>query len=92
MKYEMCPIVSVYDLERALNLQYGEDFCNELSFMLFGDDYYNDSYKSYNFEELEVYEGKIWQDEENIRFENCVKTFLQDAFPGHTRVLINVSW
>ncbi len=92
MKYEICPVVNVYDLEKALNLQYGEGFCDELSSMLFGDDYYNDSYKAYSFDELETYEGENWQDEDHIRFENCVKTYLQDIFPNYSKVLIDVSW
>ncbi len=94
MKYEMCPVVSIYALEEALTAQYGanEVFCGELTPFLFGDDFMNDSYKSFYIDELEVYEGKSWQDEEEIRIINCVKTFLQDTFPGHDRILIDVSW
>lgn len=93
MKYEMCPVVSVYDLERALTLQYGaNDAFDNLASFLFGDDYANDSYKSFYFDELDIYEGYTWQDEEYIRIVNCVKTFLQDAFPGHDKILIDISW
>ena len=93
MKYEMCPVVSVYELERALILQYGaNEAFDELASFLFNDDYANDSYKSFYFDELDVYEGHPWQDEEEIRITNCVKTFLQDTFPGHDRILIDVSW
>lgn len=94
MKYEMCPVISIYDLEEALVAQYGtnEIFCGELTPFLFGDDYMNDSYKVFYFNELDVYEGKSWQDEEHIRIMNCVKTFLQDVFPNCKKVLIDVSW
>lgn len=92
MKYEIRPVVDIDELKKALELQYGPDFMDdyELRIFLFADEYANDCYKSYFFGNLEEFTGKIWQDEEYIRKENCIKTFLQDCFPNHTRVLINM--
>lgn len=92
MKYEMMPVISIYDLEDALLAQYDIDWTGELASFLFGDSFINDSYKSYWFAEMDEYTGKPWQNEEYIRVENCVKSILQDVLPGHKRCLIDVSW
>lgn len=93
MKYEMCPVVSPYELGRALTLQYGENEAfNDIVSFLFGDDCENGSYKSFYFDELDVYEDHPRLYEEYIRIVNCMKTFLQDTFPGHNMILIDVSW
>jgi hypothetical protein len=41
---------------------------------------------------MEEYEGHEWQDEEQIRYENMVKAYLQDILPDYQAVLIDVSW
>jgi hypothetical protein len=94
MKYEMCPVVNPDELGRALTLQYGENeaFNDIVSFLFDDDDYENGSYKSFHFDELDVYEGYSRQREEYIRIINCMKTFLQDTFPGHDMILIDVNW
>ena len=93
MKYSVYPIVDINDLARALKLHYEIDMDGyELSTFLFGDDYTNDCYKSFYYDEMEVYEGKSWQNEERIRIKNCLCSILQDTIPGYKSVLIDVSW
>ena len=90
MKYEMIPAISIYELEEALQKQYGFDFIDNnggLRQLLFGDYYMNDCYKGLDLE----YED--WEDDEYVGFPiKTIKTFLQDIFPNHEYVLINVSW
>lgn len=90
--YKMCPVIEIYTLEDELKTQFGVDVAGELRNILFYEDYMNDYYKSYYFEDDEVYTGKPWQDEERIRIRNLVNAYLRDILPGHERVLIDVSW
>ena len=95
MDYEMMPVVEAYELQRALELQFGPDIMGNQDHMaqvLFDDQYTNDSYKRYNFSEDEVYEGYSWQDEDRIRVCNCVNAMLRDMFPNHKAILVDVSW
>ncbi len=95
MKYEMMPVVDAYELQKALELQFGPDIMGNEDVManvLFGDEYSNDSLKRYYFDEDEVYEGYYWQDEERIRIRNCVNAMLRDMLPGCDRILVDVSW
>lgn len=95
MKYEMMPAFWVGDLEDALIAQYGKEFMDEVGHLrsfLFGENYMNDVYVKYWFDEIEEYTGEVWQDEKQIRLENCIKTFLKDLFPDHSYVLIDVMW
>ena len=96
MKHEIMPVITASDLEEALRLQYGEEFMEDIednvSSFLFDTDYINDVCKKYSFDKLEEYTGGFWQNETRIRVENCIKTFLQDTFPGYERVIIDVSW
>ena len=94
MKYKLLPIIDIYDLQNAMVSHYGDDFRTcELRQILFGDQYMNDVYKRYSWEDgLLEYTGAFWQDEENIRLENCVISFLADTFPNHKEVIINVAW
>lgn len=91
MKFEMLPVISCYDLEEAVNLQYD---CNieDITLLLYGDDFANNSYKNFYFKELDEYKGYPWQDEETIRLINLVKSYLQDIFPHYDHCLIDVSW
>lgn len=91
MKYEIFPIISIYDLESEMVAQFGDDF-RDLRQLMFGDNYMNDVYCSYSYDEMEEYTGKSWQNEEHIRMENCIKAFLRDTFPKYTRVMVDVSW
>ena len=95
MKYDMMPVIEAGNLQDALELQFGPEVMGDndiLARILFSESYGNDCYKSYYFRDMEVYEGKSWQDEEHIRIRNCVNSILQDLFPDHERVLIDVSW
>lgn len=95
MKYEMMPVVTAKTLYDAVVAQYGPAFSDEvddIASFLFDDYYQNDSYKSYGFKSFLTYEGHFWEDENQIRLENCVRSVLQDAFPNYDAVLIDVSW
>ena len=92
MKYQMTPVIDADELENAVNLQYGEDTIEEIRNLLFGDDYSNDCCKPFYYDDLTPYNGKPWEDEEEIRLINLVKTYLQDTLPDYDSVLIDISW
>ena len=97
MKSKMMNVITAGDLEKALCLQYGESFMEDigynLSAFLFNDQYMDDNvYKIYYFDELIKRNTTSWLDEDHARVENCIKAFLQDTFPGYDSVLIDVSW
>lgn len=95
MEYKMMPAFWVEDLKEALTIQYGREFMDEVGDLrnfLFDTNYMNDVYVEYGFDEIEEYTGEEWQDENHIRLENCIKTFLKDIFPNHDSVLIDVMW
>ena len=89
--YTMYPVVDADELERAVNQQFDCEI-SEIRNLLFGDDYQNDSYKLFDYFDMEVYEGYDWQDEEEIRLRNLVRAYLQDTIPDYQAVLIDVSW
>ena len=95
MKHSLAPYFWVGDLENALILQFGQEFMDEVGHLrsfLFDTNYMNDVSIKYYIDELEEFEGFEWQDEQHIRLENCIKTFLRDMFPGHDYVLVDVMW
>ena len=82
-------------LEKELLNCFGYDFMkkvDDLRMFLFDDRYMNDVSVDYHIDELEVYEGHEWQNPEHIELENAIKLFLQEMFPGHDYVLIDVMW
>ena len=87
----MMPVVDVDELEGAVNAQFGCEI-TEMRTLLFSDDFNNDSYQSFWYGEMEVFEGHSWQNEERIRLRNLVRAYLQDTIPDHDRVLVDVSW
>ena len=89
--YTMHPVIEVRVLEQELKTQFDVDV-DDLSGILFYDDYQNDCYKSYCFTEDEVYEYPAWQNEEHIRIRNLVNAYLRDILPDYERVLIDVTW
>ena len=89
--FTMYPTVDYITLQDAVNLQFGTDIDN-LCALLFSDNFTNNSYKSFYYDEMEVFEGYHWQDEEDIRLRNLVRAYLQDVFPDYNCVLIDVSW
>ena len=85
MVYKMVPHFWVGDFETELLNRFGHEFMkkvDDLRMFLFDD----------HIDELEVYEGHEWQDPERIELENAIKLFLQEMFPGHSYVLIDVMW
>lgn len=94
MKYEILPIIDIYDLQDAMVAHYGNDFRTcEIRQIMFGDNYMNDVYKRYSWEDGPVeYTGASWQNEEHIRLENCIISYLADTFPKYKEVLVNVAW
>lgn len=91
MEVEMVPVVSCYELEDAVNKQFGCEIA-ELANLLFDTEYSNDCYKRFWFQSMEKYEGRFWQNEEDIRLRNLVRAYLQDILPDYKYVLIDVSW
>ena len=89
--YTMRPVIDVDELEDAVNQQFGCEI-SDLAALLFGDEYYNDSYKSLYYGSLEVYRGRPWESEEKTRLRNLVYTYLKDILPDYDSVLVNVSW
>ena len=89
--YTMHPVIEVRVLEKELKTQFDVDVDN-LSGILFYDNYQNDCYKSYCFADDEVYEYPAWQNEEHIRIRNLVNAYLRDILPDYERVLIDVTW
>lgn len=94
MDYAIYPVIDINDLADELHLQFGIDMDGaELSNFLFNEEYMNDCYKYYYYDEELVYEGKFWQNEENIRIRNCINSILQDTMPpDYVAVLVDVSW
>lgn len=89
--HTMMPVVDANELERAVNAQFGCEI-HDISNLLFGDDFHNDSYQGFWYDELEVYHGDSWEDEEEIRLRNLVRTYLMDTIPEFSRVLVDTSW
>lgn len=87
----MMPVVDVSELEDAVNAKFGCEI-TEMRNLLFSDNFNNDSYQSFWYGKMEVFEGRSWQNEEQIRLRNLVRTYLQDTIPDHDRVLVDVSW
>ena len=91
MKVIMMPVIGASELESAVNTQFGVNI-EDITSLLFGDCFINDSYKSFYYRENETYNGFSWTNEEDIRHRNLVRAYLQDTIPDHDRVLIDVSW
>lgn len=90
--YTMYPVIEMSVLENEIKTQFNVDVEDRLSNILFGDDCYNDCYKSYCFENDEEFHGHVWEDEEDIRIRNLVNAYLRDILPGYTDVLIDIIW
>ena len=86
MTYKKMITVNIYDLKRALVLQYGSEDFSDLRSILFGDYFMNDCYKEYWFDD--DYDENV----DNGAILNCVNAFLRDIFPDEESVLIDISW
>ena len=96
MKHKNAIEINIYDLYDALVLQYGPEFkndvdCGDLRNIMFGDIYMNDSYKKFYIDEdIPEEEFDAWNGIAPIY--NAIITFLQDSFPNHDYVLVDISW
>ena len=91
--HTLMPVVDVGELEDAVNRQFNCEI-DEMRNLLFDDDYNNDCYKRFWYGEMEKYNER-WmdpEDEEKVRLRNLVRAYLQDTIPDYTAVLIDVSW
>ena len=89
--YTMYPVIEVRVLENEIKNQFDVEVDN-LSSILFYDNYQNDCYKSYYFVDDEEFHGYAWENEECIRIRNLVNVYLRDILPDYERVLIDVTW
>ena len=94
MKHKIMPVINIYDLEKAIEIQFGEEILAhyELRQLLFGDQYMNDVYVRHCFDDDIEYHGYSWEDENEISVCNLINQFLRDEFPGQDAVLVDVSW
>ena len=93
MRYEICPIVYCGDIEIEIADKLNEWNHDFVAPILFGEEYSNDSYKSFHIKEDEVYRGYQWEDKELIEQRNYIRKFLRDNLPKNTdKVLVDVSW
>ena len=96
MEHKNAIELNIYDLYDALALQYGEEFKEDMDHydlrnLMFGDVYMNDSYKKFCIdEEIPEEEFDAWNGIAPIC--NAIITFLQDSFPNHDYVLVDISW
>ena len=93
MKYEMMPVVEAIEIEKVVQLQYGEII--ELAPLMWPEDFQNDCYKSLCFDDDMVaeWEEDTYYDEETRREHLLVYSVLRDVFPENIRtVLVDVSW
>lgn len=90
MKYEMMPVVTANEIEKAVKLQYGEDI--ELASLMWPADYQNDCYKTLYFDDDMVAECEEYEEKER-REHLLVYSVLRDSFPENIRtILVDVSW
>ena len=94
MKHRIMPVIDIYDLEKAIEIQFGEEVLRhyELRQLLFGDQFMNDCCIRYYFGDVVEYHGYSWEDENGISIRNLINQFLRDEFPGQDAVLVDVSW
>lgn len=92
--FKLLPVVSVDDLEDNLKERYPHvaDKFEFLATVMFGDSYYNDSYKSYCFRNDESFKGYPWQDEAHCEVLTCLNEMLEESFSEYEYVIVDVSW
>ena len=93
LNYRMSPVVSVDELERAVERSTGHKFQNEFRQLLLDDNYMNDVYVNYYFEDDAVYHGYSWEKEDKIMELNLVNKFLREEFGDEfDSIIVDVSW
>lgn len=94
MKHTIMPVIDIYNLEKAIEIQFGEEVLAnyELRQLLFRDQFMNDCCIRYYFDDDVEHHGYSWENENEISVLNLINQFLRDEFPGQDEVLIDVSW
>ena len=92
MKHRIMPVIDIYDLEEAIEIQFGEEILAhyETRQLLFDDHFMNDCYMRYYFGD--VFDADEFDDENQSYVLNLINQFLRDEFPGQDVVLVDVSW
>ena len=101
LKVKMCPVVSISDLQKAIEEETGEEF-DDLTNLLFYEDYMNDCYKRLYFaddpwsyeEKPDDYDDVEWEEAcERARKLNLVYGYLRNIFGKfYDSILVDVSW
>ena len=89
MKFCRKVVVSAYDLEKAVRMQYGLEDPIEIAPLFWPEDFQNDCLKRLNIEE-DAYEWKP-ETEEAIQ-RRLIRAYLRDIFPDEVSILVDVSW
>lgn len=89
----MLPTVDAFDLEKAVNIQYGLNI-DDIHELLFEGHYYNDTYSSFDLNDIEEYDEELMEPEaeERIYLRNLIRGYLKDILPDWDSVLIDTSW
>ncbi|MDE7089073.1 MAG: hypothetical protein K2O54_03045 [Prevotella sp.] len=94
MKYELKPIISADEIERAVEAKYGDEI--DLRNLFFECDYANDSYKALSFDSYSIEDAiEDWEEEpENpvLKQRIHVLELLRDEIKDYDCVLVDVSW
>ena len=98
MKYTMMPVIKVADLREELIAQHGSDFLNQndnLRRILFDCDFCNDSAKKLHIWDTEEWDDSFleyeWFNERHWHIHNCTLFLLQELFPDHKYVMIDIT-
>jgi hypothetical protein len=88
MKVKMLPCISAYDLEEALELQYGFEVAEGAIFAMIPEERINSgTIVPYTFIK---YDKERWEKQEPAL--KCIDTFLADAFPDLDTIYIYLDW
>lgn len=93
LKYEMVPVVDVYDLQDEIIETFGSEIMEDKS-LLTSPIFYecgNDSYQTYWYDEDPPYSENEEEEKDN-QLQRCINTILRKNFPNHTSVLLAISW
>ncbi len=93
MKYKIMPVVEAYEIEKAVELQFGVSI--EIRSLMWPEDYMNDCYKTLCFGEDTIkYNQKNMAEKTNnvYRERALVYAVMKDCFPKYEAILVDVSW
>lgn len=88
MRFKRVIMINVYDLEAALEEEFGETY--EVCELFFAESYINDSAKELFLEPERVYSE--YDDAVAIKRRNVVRKFLQEMWPDEELVWISITW